>query len=157
MTAGAIAIRAVGPEAAATLAAVEAASFDAPWTADALRGLFGDGLTHGWVATRGDVAVGSAVVRLVAGEGEILRLAVADAYRRQGIATRLLQVVMSAIADACPRGVYLEVRDSNVAARRLYERGGFVECGRRRGYYRSPREDAVLMRWRPATGDSVEA
>ena len=83
-------------------------------------------------------------------EAEILRIAVLAEMRRQGVGRMLLGALLSAIADACPLGVYLEVRASNVAARRLYAREGFVETGRRRDYYQEPREDAILMHWRPA-------
>jgi ribosomal-protein-alanine N-acetyltransferase len=137
-----------GLEASEALATVDAACFDHPWTIDAVRGLIAGGLTRVWLVrtATGDV-VGSAMVRVVAGEGEVLRIAVVPEARGQGIGRTLLRAVMSAIADACVDGVYLEVRASNVAARRLYARAGFVEQGRRRAYYDAPREDAVLMRW----------
>lgn len=148
----------VGPEADACLADLDASSFDVPWRADAMRHLLEDGLTRGWVARAagegeadGDGAVlGAALLRIVAGEGELLRIAVRPAARRRGVARRLLQAVLSVAADACPHGVHLEVRASNVAARHLYAREGFVDHGRRRDYYQAPREDAVLMHWRPA-------
>ncbi len=151
MTTDDIVVRAVGREGATTLARIEAAAFDVPWTAGELEAMLDDGLTCAWVASRGAVPLGGALVRVVAGEGEILRIAVAPASRRQGIGGRLLRTLMSAIADACMEGVYLEVRASNAAARGLYARAGFVECGRRRDYYAAPCEDAVLMRWRPST------
>jgi [ribosomal protein S18]-alanine N-acetyltransferase len=145
---GATRVSEAGPEASEALAIVEAACFDHPWTIDAVRGLIAGGLTRVWLVrtATGDV-VGSAMVRVVAGEGEVLRIAVVPEARGQGIGRTLLRAVMSAIADACVDGVYLEVRASNVAARRLYAREGFVEQGRRRAYYDAPREDAVLMRW----------
>lgn len=142
-------VREVGPDASGVLADLEVAAFDAPWSADAVRALLDDGLTRAWVAGCGDRVVGGAVVRVVAGEGELLRLAVRPEARRQGIGRAVLAIVLSAVADACPEGVYLEVRSSNVAARQLYARLEFVDCGRRRDYYQTPSEDAVLMRWRP--------
>jgi ribosomal-protein-alanine N-acetyltransferase len=138
-------------DAASALAALEASCFDVPWTVEALRALLDDGLTRAWVASRSGRVVGGALVRVVAGEGELLRIAVGPEDRRRGVGRRLLQVILSAVADACPEGVHLEVRGSNVAARHLYAREGFVEHGRRRDYYRAPREDAILMHWRPVS------
>ncbi len=80
----------------------------------------------------------------------MLRIAVQPAARRHGIGAAVLRAILSANADACPHGLYLEVRASNVAARHLYARQGFVERGRRRDYFQAPREDAILMQWRPA-------
>lgn len=142
-----------GTEASPALAIVDAACFDHPWTTEAVRALLDGGLTRVWlVRTAAGEVVGGAIVRVVAGEGEVLRLAVIPEARGQGIGGVLLQAIMSAIADACPHGIHLEVRASNVAARQLYAREGFVEGGRRRDYYEAPREDAVLMRWQAPEG-----
>ena len=146
----AIVIREVDGEACEALATLEAASFDVPWSADAVRALLADGLTRGWVARVSGRVVGGALVRVVAGEGELLRIAVHPEAQRQGVGSALLGAVLSAVADACPIGVHLEVRAANVAARRLYARHGFVDHGLRRDYYQAPREDAILMYWRGA-------
>lgn len=141
----------VGPAAAEALACLDATSFDVPWTTAAMRALLEDGLTRAWVVRdAGGGLAGAALLRLVAGEGELLRIAVSPEARRQGIARMLLRALLSVAADACPHGVHLEVRASNVAARHLYAREGFVDHGRRRDYYQAPREDAILMHWRPA-------
>lgn len=148
---GAVRVAEVGREAAAHLAVVEAASFDVPWSAAAIEALLGDGLTRAWVARdAADALLGAAMLRVVAGEGEFLRIAVRPTARRQGVADAMMRAILSVLADACPHGVHLEVRASNVAARHLYARQGFVDHGRRRDYYQAPREDAVLMHWRPA-------
>lgn len=141
-----------GSEACPAIALLESACFDVPWSIAAVRSLLDDGLTRVWVARTSSGVVGAALLRIVAGEGELLRIAVHPESQRQGIGRVLLRAVLSAIADACPLGVYLEVRASNVAARHLYAREGFVERGRRRDYYDAPREDAILMHWRPAGG-----
>jgi [ribosomal protein S18]-alanine N-acetyltransferase len=73
-------------------------------------------------------------------EREILNLAVAPAHRRAGLATQLLQFELRY------RAVFLlEVRESNLAARALYENLGFVEISRRRAYYDNPPETAIVM------------
>ncbi len=77
----------------------------------------------------------------VAGEAEILTLAVDPGARRRGIASALVR----ALLESAPGRVYLEVRRSNTAARRLYERLGFVQAGVRTAYYESPCEDAIVM------------
>ena len=149
MRPGRVVVREAGSEAAGALADLELASFDVPWSAEALRELIDDGLTRVWLALEGGLVVGGALARVVAGEAEVLRIAVRPAHRRHGVGRQLLRHVLSALADACPEGIHLEVRASNVAARHLYAREGFVEQGRRRDYYQAPREDAVLMHWRP--------
>ena len=148
--AAAVVVREAGAEVSGVIADVEAVSFDVPWSADAVRDLLGDDLTRVWVARQGDRVVGAALLRVVVGEGELLRIAVRPEHRRAGVGRALLTAVTSAAADACPHGVFLEVRASNVAARHLYARLGFVDGGRRRDYYQAPQEDAVLMQWRPA-------
>jgi ribosomal-protein-alanine N-acetyltransferase len=74
-------------------------------------------------------------------EREILNLAVASPFRRLGIATALLQRELEFEATH-----FLEVRESNVAARTLYRKLGFVEIGTRREYYNDPIEKAIVMR-----------
>ncbi|AMY10310.1 ribosomal-protein-alanine N-acetyltransferase [Luteitalea pratensis] len=143
-------IREAGAEACPAVATLESACFDVPWSITAVRSLLDDGLTRVWEARTSQATVGAAILRIVAGEGELLRIAVHPDLRRQGIGRVLLRAVLSAVADACPLGVYLEVRASNIAARHLYAREGFAENGRRKGYYDAPPEDAILMHWRPA-------
>lgn len=75
------------------------------------------------------------------GEAEILNLAVAPTYRRQGVASQLLRALLP-LADVW----FLEVRASNEAAQRLYLAQGFQPMGRRKRYY-SDGEDALLYRW----------
>ena len=74
-------------------------------------------------------------------EREILNLAVAPRFRRQGIAARMLGHELSRRAV-----FYLEVRESNTAARALYGKFGFREISRRTGYYRHPPETAIVMK-----------
>lgn len=148
---GAARVEEVGAEAAPHLAMVDAAAFAVPWSTAAIEELLNDGLTRAWVARdTADAVLGAALVRVVAGEGEFLRIAVRSTARRQGVAHAIVGEILSVLADACPHGLHLEVRASNAAARHLYARHGFVDHGRRRDYYQAPLEDAVLMHWRPA-------
>ena len=91
------------------------------------------------IAERKNAIVGFMVTREVMGEIEILNLATAPEARRTGVGTALLR---SLHAD----DVFLEVRESNIPARKLYERLGFTLVGKREEYYDDPVETALVMR-----------
>ena len=118
------------------------------WTAQGYRDELADSASRHyvvWMDAVGDLQ-GWAGVRVVGDEAEVLTVGVVPAARRQGIALALLADLY---AEAKRRGavaVYLEVRVDNEAARRLYDREGFVKVGLRRGYYDGGRVDAVVMR-----------
>jgi [ribosomal protein S18]-alanine N-acetyltransferase len=80
----------------------------------------------------------------------IMNVAVAPAYRRRGIASKMLVELFRVTEDDPRRGYTLEVRVSNSAAIALYERLGFTATGVRRGYYTDNREDALVM-WKEST------
>jgi ribosomal-protein-alanine N-acetyltransferase len=86
---------------------------------------------------------GFLAVRATAGEAEILNLAVASAFRRRGLARALL----GGFLQAFPGPVFLEVRESNIAARRTYQALGFTEVNIRSSYYASPPEAAIVMKF----------
>lgn len=102
--------------------------------------------------------IGYVVARAAADEGELLNVAVQSEHRGRGIARALVGAALDRLAAAGVGSVYLEVRESNRTARLLYEGLGFREVGRRRGYYRKPREDAVLLRavLRAPAGDAKQ-
>jgi ribosomal-protein-alanine N-acetyltransferase len=81
----------------------------------------------------------------MAEEAEILNLAVDSTRRRQGIGSLLMQNALAACKAVGARKIFLEVRDSNEAARKFYLRMGFTEVGRRREYYSRPLEDALIL------------
>src|SRR5262249_47902819 len=87
--------------------------------------------------------VGFVCARNVDVEWEIENIVVAEQVRRAGVADALLRALLRRVREE-EKAVWLEVRESNEPARRLYEKHGFGESGRRRGYYRDPVEDAVL-------------
>ena len=140
----------------ASMLLIEQASFADPWTVDSLatalslermRVLVAESVGEG--NDGGDAAAGllGYVVALVMGpEAEIADLAVAPRARRRGVGRALLGRVLAELGEAGVRTVYLEVRESNQAARTLYEANGFGSIGRRRGYYRQPVEDALVLR-----------
>jgi [ribosomal protein S18]-alanine N-acetyltransferase len=96
------------------------------------------------VAEVDGVVVGHAVVSAAGDDAELQRIAVDGAYRRRGLAGELLTAVESrAAADGATR-LLLEVREDNTTAAAFYESRGFVEVGRRRGYYRDGAAAVVL-------------
>ncbi len=128
---------------AARLADLHAGAFSAPWDAAAFESLVGQ---------PGDFAIeakqGFNQIRSVADEAAILTLAVDPAARRQGLGARL---VRDGAATAASRGaarLFLEVADDNAAALALYAGAGFIEAGRRTGYYARAdggRQDALIL------------
>lgn len=88
---------------------------------------------------------GFIISRLVTGELHINNVAIRPEFRRQGIATQLLEAVLNEGRRGGARLAFLEVRTGNTAAQGLYRRCGFQVTGRRRRYYNQPIEDALLM------------
>ena len=128
------------------IVAIERLSFGDPWPERAFRDALGDPGLVFLVASDGESAVGYVIGWFVAGEGEIANLAVAPAVRGRGIGGALLDAALALGSGVGTEAVFLEVRESNAAARALYRSRGFEVVGRRQGYYRSPVEDAIVLR-----------
>jgi [ribosomal protein S18]-alanine N-acetyltransferase len=103
--------------------------------------------------TKDDVLVGYAFVSRYVDAWHVMNVAVADAFRRRGIASALLGRLFEVTASDSRRGYTLEVRVSNAGAIRLYEQLGFEQRGIRRGYYTDNREDALIMWREPASSE----
>ncbi len=99
------------------------------------------------VATQQESICGFAIARCGADEWEIENVVVALDHRRAGVGSALVRQILLGAREAGAGSVLLEVRESNTAARQLYEKLGFIESGRRPGYYRDPPEDALLLRF----------
>jgi ribosomal-protein-alanine N-acetyltransferase len=82
--------------------------------------------------------------KAVAGEWEIENVVVAPEFLRRGIASKLVCALIQRAKEEAGSVILLEVRESNLPARRLYEKHGFRAVGHRRAYYRDPAEDAIL-------------
>lgn len=91
--------------------------------------------------------LGFIVARVLGEEWEIENVIVASSRQRRGTGLRLVEELLQQAKMRGARYVFLEVRESNQAARRLYAKSGFVEEGRRKSYYRDPEEDALLFRY----------
>jgi ribosomal-protein-alanine N-acetyltransferase len=134
------------PGDAAAIAALHGASFHRGWSDGEIENLLIDRNVLAHRATVGDSLAGFILSRLVAGEAEILSIAVAPARRRQGLSGRLLDLHLRRLAGLGTRTVFLEVDEDNVPARRLYARAGFREVGRRDAYYQDrPGESAAAL------------
>ena len=149
-------IRPARPADVPAVVEIERAVFSDPWSANDFRECLA-AETPFLVAGRGPDVAGYAVAHFAADEGEILNLGVATAQRRGGVGRALVERLLEELRDRGVRVVYLEVRESNAAARRLYESLGFAAVGRRARYYRRPVEDAVILRAGiPAAGVSAK-
>jgi ribosomal-protein-alanine acetyltransferase len=89
---------------------------------------------------------GFVIVKAVGVEWEIENIAIASPVQRLGLGTRLITHVLDVARAKGAESIFLEVRESNLAARHLYEKWAFVESGRRKQYYQGPREDAIVYR-----------
>ncbi|MGB7212490.1 MAG: ribosomal protein S18-alanine N-acetyltransferase [Gemmatimonadales bacterium] len=131
---------------APALAALERVAFTDPWSAVSLREVLTAESSFGFVAEGAGAVVGYGLGRIVADDGEILNLAVAEEHRRRGIARALLDLMLARFDAGPVRQVFLEVREGNVAAVTLYQGEGFVLMDRRAEYYRHPVEAALVLR-----------
>lgn len=126
----------------AILAIEQPAPCAAHWTSEQYRSLVSSGFVL--VAEQAGQPCGFLCAKKVAGEWEIENVVVAAEFLRHGIAVELMRALIQRAESESASAILLEVRESNVPARRLYEKHGFREVGRRRAYYRDPAEDAVL-------------
>lgn len=133
-------------ELAEQVAQIERNCFSHPWTEEMLLGEL-DNLLSSWICALGEngVVLGYAGISVVAGEGYINNVAVRQEYRKQGVASALLDVFLRFAQAQKLDFITLEVRVSNEAAKRLYMKHGFAQVGRRKDYYDDPKEDAILM------------
>ncbi len=127
-----------------SVAAIEQASFADPWPAQYFRTeLLSNKLALYLVVRHNARVIAYIGAWLIFEEAHITTLAVEEQYRSRGIASRLLNELISQIILKGVSSVTLEVRPSNTIARRFYEKQGFLACGYRRKYYRN--EDAIIM------------
>jgi [ribosomal protein S18]-alanine N-acetyltransferase len=134
------------PADAAAIAGVHAASFQRGWGDDEIDRLLVDSNVVAHRATSGGKLIGFILSRLVAGEAEILSVAIAPAWRGRALARPLLDLHLRRLSGLAVRTVFLEVGERNTPACRLYRRAGFREVGRRQGYYEGGATALVLRR-----------
>jgi ribosomal-protein-alanine N-acetyltransferase len=142
------------PEELSAVAELQRRSFANAWGAEAIQWELDNSDVARMYTARsaaGDV-IAYCACWVVFDELHINSVAVVEGLRRQGVARRLLEHVLSEAAAGGARGATLEVRQSNEAARRLYEGLGFRVEGVRRNYYQDPREDALILWHRNLAG-----
>ena len=124
---------------------LESICFSGPWSLPLIVSGLNSRLDTYFVYEKDGKILGYSVVRILADEGEIQRIAVLPAYCRQGIARKLMDAMMIFARKRGVCAVALEVRESNEGARNLYISYGFRQEAVRRGYYHNPAEDAIIM------------
>ena len=136
---------------ATVLAGIHAAAFAGegrPWSGPEILALLSEpGVSHRLADRESAEPVGFALYRVVLDEAELLTISVLPEARRAGIGAGLLAACHEGARMAGAARMFLEVGEGNLAARALYGRAGYRECGRRKGYYRRPdgsRDDAMV-------------
>jgi ribosomal-protein-alanine N-acetyltransferase len=133
----------------ASVVAIERAAYQFPWS----EGIFRDCLRVGYlcrIAEYESDIVAYGIVAMGAGEAHILNICVAERMRSRGVGRQMLALLIERSRQAGMQDVFLEVRPSNLHAIALYQSVGFIEVGRRRGYYQAQegREDALVLKLR---------
>ena len=127
--------------------AIETRSFSTPWQLTSFKYEIDNINAILKVALFNLDIVGYVCIRTILDVTHVLDIAVKHDVRRMGIAKMLLSAALQELRTAKPeiKNITLEVRESNIAAIKLYEKFGFDEIGRRRDYYKKPTEDAIIM------------
>ena len=128
------------------VAALEKATFSAPWPENVIRAELENPISLWLVALQDQTVVGYVGAQSVIDEADMMNIAVLPSCRRQGIAVQLVRTLCSHLKENGIERITLEVRASNMAAISLYQKLGFVQVGRRPNYYFAPKEDALIMR-----------
>ncbi len=124
---------------------IERISFSTPWSENSFYDEIKADKAIARVAELSNAIAGYICVRCVFDECHLLNLAIHPHYRKQGIATILVDSIIQEVLGRGCKFFYLEVRASNYSARRFYEEFGFRRVGIRKNYYFYPIEDAVIM------------
>ena len=139
-------IREMKLEDVASIAQLETICFSDPWSETSIASELQNRLSYWLVAEIDGNVAGYVGSQSVLDGADMMNLAVAPEYRRQGIAEALVFALVDHLRQKKIIALLLEVRSSNQPAISLYEKLGFVQIGRRPNYYRHPREDALILR-----------
>ena len=128
------------------IALLEKMCFHDPWSENSISSELNNSLSVWLVALDGESVVGYVGSQTVLGWTDMMNVAVHPDYRRKGIAEQLVVSLENELKNRESTCLTLEVRVSNEPAKSLYDKLGFSEVGRRKNYYRNPREDALILR-----------
>ena len=130
----------------AAVAELEKICFSDPWSEKSVASELNNKLALWLIAEEEDRVAGYIGSQTCGDESDVMNVAVHPDFRRRGIAEALVTGLADQLKAIGSRCLTLEVRASNAPAIALYEKMGFAEVGRRKNYYRNPREDALIMR-----------
>lgn len=136
------------------LCAIEKECFHTPWTRIAFEDFFSNSLSACFVAQIENEIVGYVGMYIIGDVCEITNIATLPKYRNRKIATALMTELLKLCKENDIEKVMLEVRRSNVPAISFYEKVGFYVVGFRKGYYKNPKEDAILMDYK-VNGENI--
>ena len=128
------------------VAELEKLCFSDPWSENSVASELKNKLALWLVAEEDGRVAGYIGSQTCTDESDVMNVAVHPDFRRRGIAEALVNALVAELKAIESRCLTLEVRASNDPAIGLYEKLGFAEIGRRKNYYRNPREDALIMR-----------
>lgn len=141
-------IRPMIPEDVKSVMLIENACFTDPWTDQGFRDSLEEPSAHLLVMEDElSQVVGYACLYHAVDEGEIVNVAVRPDCRLRGYGAFLVRALICEGKKLGANRFFLEVRESNVSGRALYTSLRFIECGRRKGFYSKPKEDAIMMMW----------
>lgn len=125
---------------------IELDSFSAPWTRQSYEELAPLDTVDIYVACSSGNIVGYMLLQYIGQEMELHTFAVKESFRRQGVGRKLLERMLAEARLLNVHKIFLLVRPSNIAARTLYEKIGFIALGVRKRYYHDNNEDAIVMK-----------
>lgn len=140
-----LAIIEMASEHVSSLAQIEKQCFSTPWSENSLAEEIENPNARFFVALCGEHVAGYIGAHNIVGEVYITNVAVNPSYRRQGVATKLIELLVEISRAENAEFITLEVRENNASAQALYEKQGFQVVGKRKAFYENPREDAILM------------
>ncbi len=139
-------IRRAIPRDAKEIALLETEIFPDPWSEESVTSVIStEGAMCYTALNDGGEVIAYIVARQIAPEGEIYRIATRPSARRRGVAYRLLDYAVKTERGRGLESLFLEVREQNTPARRLYKAYGFKEVGIRKNYYKAPTDNAIIM------------
>ena len=130
----------------AQIADLEKLCFNDPWSYNSIASELDNRLSLWLVAEEEGRVLGYVGSQTVLGETDMMNIAIHPDFRKRGIGTALISCLIDTLSNQGSHSLMLEVRASNNPAISVYTKLGFFEVGRRKNYYRNPKEDALILR-----------